>query len=419
VKGRIHLWVLLLITSLVVGGACGPIASEDRVDVLLKKAPLIDGHIDLLIHYVARDGKSFAPLMSYDIAQRTSGQVDLPRLRAGKVGAAIFTVAILNQEDREAGIRESTDLFRSLAAHHPRDLEVVTDSVGLMRAFAGGRIAVLFGLEGGDQIGTSLDVLCVMHRYGVRAMTLVWEKTNEIGDSNADAPRHDGLSEFGVEVVRTMNGLGMLVDVSHAAESTVLDVLAVSRAPVVLSHSSARALCPSSRNVSDDVLRRISANDGIVMVSFVPYFTAPEYWSWYERGEARWAELRHLHGEDKAAVSKSMELWDAQNPQPIVTVSDVADHIDHVRRMTGVDHVGLGSDFDGMGSFTIKGLEDASTYPALFQELVRRGWTDTDLGKLAGGNFLRVLQDVQAAALPNSSKTAQPTVAADEPPARR
>ena len=400
VSRRTRLTVWLLTALAAACGTPGPIGVDRRVDALLTRVPLVDGHNDLLVHYVAKDGKSLVVPRTYDISRRTSGQVDLPRLRTGKVGAAIFTVAVLNPEDPEAGIRASTDLFRSLAADHPRDLEVVTDSAGLTRAFAAGRFGALLGLEGGDQIGTSLDVLRAAHRHGVRAMTLVWDKTNEIGDSNADAPRHDGLSAFGVEVVRTMNGLGMLVDLSHAAESTALDVMAVSRAPVVFSHSSARALCPSPRNVSDDLLRRISAMKGIVMVSFVPYFTTRDYLSWYERGEAHWTALKRLHGGDQGVASTMMKRWDSENPPPVVTVRDVADHVVHVRAVAGVDHVGLGSDFDGMGAFTIRGLEDASTFPELFRELARRGWSDDDLAKLAGGNFLRVLRDAQAAATP-------------------
>lgn len=375
-----------------------PSSSSSRIDALLASTPLVDGHNDLLIHYLAKDGKSFTSADSYDISRRTEGQVDLPRLRAGKVGAAIFTMAILDEQDREAGIQQSTSLFRELAGRFSKDLEVVTDSAGLQRSFAAGRIAVLLGLEGGDQIGGSLDVLRAVYRHGVRAMTLTWEKTNEIGDSNADVARYDGLSPFGVEVVREMNRLGMLVDLSHAADSTALDVLETTRVPVILSHSSARALCPAPRNVSDDLLRRIAANRGLVMVTFVPYFTTAEYWRWYELGEAQWAELKDRHGGDRESARKDMTIWEEKNPAPAVTIQDVAAQIDHVRSVAGIDHVGIGSDFDGMDSLTIPGLDDVSRFPALFEELARRGWTDPELRKLAGENFLRVLAAVEAEA---------------------
>lgn len=370
---------------------------EARIRALLSTTPLIDGHNDLLIHYVDKSGTSFVSAGSYDIAGRGKGQSDLPRMQSGQLGAAIFTVAILNQQDPEAGIKQSTDLFREIAARHPNDLEVVTDLASLLRACKARRIAALLGLEGGDQIGDSLDMLGIVHRHGVRAMTLTWEKTNQIGDSNADMPKHDGLSPFGVAVVKEMNRLGMLVDLSHAAETTAIDALAVTRAPIILSHSSAKALCPSPRNISDDLLRRVAANGGVVMISFVPYFTSPAYWSWFERGEKHWADLKQIHGTDEIAAAKAMELWDRENEPPIVTLKQVADHIDHVRKVAGADHVGLGSDFDGMGSFRIQGLEDASTVPALLVELVQRGWTDAELRKLAGENFLRVLRAVEAA----------------------
>lgn len=375
--------------------ANAPARPHTPVEDALAATPLIDGHNDLLIHYVSGDGKGFRSIDSYDVSRPTAGQVDLPRLRAGRVGGAIFTIAILDERDKDAGIKESTNVLRQLAAAHPNDLEVVVDASGLMRAVGAGRLAVMMGLEGGEQIGGSLEVLRALHRHGVRAMTLVWEQTNDLGDSSAGEPRHDGLSAFGREVVVLMNRLGMLIDLSHAAETTARDVLTLTKAPVIFSHSSARRLCPTPRNVSDELLREVAGNGGIVMVSFVPYFTTPEYRAWYDRGEARWAELKRVHGDDKAAVSAGMAAWDRDNPQPTVTIQDVADHVEHVRRVAGVDHVGLGSDFDGMGTFRVTGLDDASTFPALLTELASRGWSEQDIAKVAGGNFLRVLRTVQ------------------------
>ena len=369
-----------------------------RIGALLSTTPVIDGHNDLLIHYLDKSGKSFADANSYAIGGTTAGQSDLPRLRSGQIGAAIFTVAILDQRDREAGIKESTGLIRAIAARHHNELEVVTGSAALLGAFKAGRIAALMSLEGGDQIGDSVEMVETLHRHGVRAMTLTWEKSNQIGDSSSDFPKHDGLSAFGTAVVREMNRLGMVIDLSHAAETTAGDVLALSRVPVMFSHSSAKALCPAPRNVSDELVRRVAANGGIVMVSFVPYFTSAEHWAWYERGEKYWANLERIHGAGSAAASRAMKVWDSENPAPVVTLQQVADHIDHVRRIAGTDHVGLGSDFNGMGSFTIRGLEDASELPALFVELARRGWSDAELRKLAGENFLRVLRAVERGA---------------------
>ena len=379
---------ILLALATLVAGACS-VATHPVV---------IDGHNDLLIHYVAPDGKSFQPIDTYAIAGETPGQVDLPRLKAGGVGAAIFTTAILDSSDREQAIRDSTGVLRELAAQHPDELGIATDAASLQTIMRRGRIAILMGLEGGDQLGESLTTLEAAHRHGVRAMTLVWNNSNAIGDSSSAAPKHGGLTPFGRDVIATMNRLGMLVDLSHASDATVRAALDVTRAPVIFSHSSARALCPAPRNLPDDLLRAVAANGGIDMVTFVPYFTTTEHWQWYERGEAEWARLQQLHGEDRAEVARGMEAWDAANPPPEVTVSDVADHIEHIRRTAGIDHVALGSDFDGMGSFRINGLEDASKFPALFDELKRRGWSRSELEKLASANFLRVLQAVERAA---------------------
>ncbi|MEO8197569.1 MAG: dipeptidase [Thermoanaerobaculia bacterium] len=379
-----------------------PVAQVDpadpvaRVRQILAEAPLVDGHVDLMIHFANQREKRLLPADSYDISGRTAGQVDLPRLRAGQVGAGIFTVGIEDENDRVAGITAAMDLLHAIAARNSANLEVVDGAEGLERAVAAKRIAVLPGLEGGDQIGGSLDVLRAVYDHGVRAMTLTWEHTNEIGDSNADAPRHDGLSPFGVDVVHEMNRLGMLVDLSHAADATAARALAETRAPVIFSHSGARALCPSPRNLPDDLLRAAAAKDGLVMVSFVSYYSSAANCDWYVRGEARWGELRVLRGADREAIRRDFAAWDAANPEPRATLADVADQVEYVRRIAGIDHVGIGADFDGMGEARTLGLEDAATYPALFAELARRGWTDAELRKLAGENFLRVLRAVEA-----------------------
>jgi membrane dipeptidase len=386
--------------SLLLTIACGSSTRSDaasRISRLLEDAPIIDGHVDLLIHYVAADGRSFADSSAYDIGTRTGGQIDIPSMRAGHVGGGIFTVAGLDPENREQGIAASTGLLRQLAERHPRDLAVVAGSQEFERALAAKRIAMLPGLEGGEQLGGSLAMLRTVHRHGVRSMTLVWQRSNEIGDSSSETARHGGLSPFGREVVREMNRLGMLVDLSHASDQAAFDVLAVTRAPVILSHSSARALCPAPRNASDELLRKVGKNGGVVMVTLVPYYTTPESWSWYERGEAHWASLKLRHGSEAAAAAE-MEVWERANPAPEVTPADVADHLDHVRSIAGVNHVGIGSDFDGMGSMAIPALRDASALPRLFEELARRGWSEEDLRKAAGGNFLRVLRAAESAA---------------------
>ena len=355
--------------------------------------PVIDGHIDLLIHYLGEDGVSWQPATSYDIGTRARGQVDLARLEAGGVAGAIFTVGAPDAAHRRESLQGALDLLHALAQRHQRRLAVVGDAASMEAAMQAGRIAMLPGLEGGDQIDGSIAQLRAANAAGVRAMTLVWEKTNEIGDSNADVPRHGGLSAFGHEVVAEMNRLGMLVDLSHAAESTAFDAIAASRAPVILSHSSARALCDTPRNASDVLLRRVSANGGLVMVSFVPYLTSPRYRAWYLAGESKWARLKELHAGDESAAQRDMQAWETAQPAPVVHVADVADHVEHMRHIAGIDHVGLGSDFDGMYG-SVEGLADPTGIPTLLAELRSRGWTEADLRKLAGGNFLRVLREV-------------------------
>ena len=384
---------------MILGCAATPVKSNtDRVNGLLSRTPLIDGHNDLLIHYLG-PANSLGTVDQYDIRTRASGQVDIPRMRAGHVGAAVFTVGINDPNHREVSVAASTSLLRELARRSSNDFEVVTDAAGVTRAFQSRKIAALMGLEGGDQIGGSLEVLRVAYRHGVRAMTLTWDNSNDIADASTGAMKHRGLSVFGDSVVREMNRLGMLVDLSHSSDSTVFDALAISRAPIILSHSSARAIAPAPRNVSDTLLKLVAKNGGIVMVTFVPYFTTPQYWEWYQRGETHWASLMFKHKGDRVAVRKEFDAWDAANPPPVVQVADVANHIEHVRNVAGIDHVGIGADFDGMDFSRITGLEDVSKFPALFVELMKRGWTDADLEKLAGKNFLRVLKAVEAKAV--------------------
>ena len=393
--------VAIVLSAALLVGACATnrrLSPTDRVDRLLAATPLIDGHNDLLIHYLGPNRKGLGNADQYDIRQRTTGQVDIPRMRAGRLGATIFTVGINDTTNRAAAVAASTGLLRELARRSPADLEVATSEAGIRRAFAAGRIAGLMGLEGGDQIGGSLDVLRAAFQSGVRAMTLMWANSNNIGDSSEGATVHRGLSAFGERVVREMNALGMMVDLSHASDSAAFDALALSTAPVILSHSSARQLSPSPRNAPDTLIRMVAQKGGIVMVTFVGYFTTPAYAAWYKRGDLQWFQLMSKYKGNRDSVSTYFALWKGTNPAPAVTVGDVADHVEHVRDVAGIDHVGIGADFDRMSDAQITGLEDASTYPALFEELVRRGWTDGALRKLAGENFLRVLRAVEAQA---------------------
>jgi len=338
---------------------------------VLSTTPLVDGHNDL--PWEIRSQES-APMdvEAYDLRERTSGHTDLPRLRAGHVGAQFWSVYVPADAVGEGAARvqlEEIDIARRIVARYPDHLELALNPSEVERIFGAGRIASMLGMEGGHAIENSLGALRAFFDLGVRYMTLTHSESIDWADAGTGEELHGGLTRFGEEVVREMNRLGMLVDLSHASPGTMSDVLNVTEAPVIFSHSSARALTDHVRNVPDSILQRMPENGGIVMVTFVPSFISEEVRTYEGPGEGT----------------------------PRATLSDVADHIEHVREVAGIDHVGIGSDFDGISSTPV-GLEDVSTYPALFAELSRRGWSEPDLRKLAGENLLRVWRAAETAA---------------------
>lgn len=375
--------------------AVDPPSAEPRIEALLRQVPLVDGHNDLFVHYMDCESCPVG-LDAYDIGRPVNGDTDIARWREGKVGAQL-----LNVFGAKPGTRETLDAFdflRRLAERYNSDLEIAGSAADVRRIHAQGRIALIPTMEGATRLENSPAMLRTLHRLGLRAVTLAF-KTNDLADAAGDAPRHGGLSPKGAEIVREMNRIGVLVDLSHVTHDTMNDVLDIVTAPVIFSHSSARALTDVERNVPDDVLRRLPRNGGIVMVSFVPYFTSSEHARWMDQSEAFGESLHarfkggQITGEQGDA---EMATWQKAHPEPAVGVSAVADHIEHIRRIAGVDHVGLGSDFDGI-SAKVVGLEDVSKFPAVLGELARRGWSDEDLGKLVGENFLRVMQDAERA----------------------
>jgi membrane dipeptidase len=255
----------------------------------------------------------------------------------------------------------------------------------------------MIGVEGGRQIGGSLAALRQYYNLGARYMTLTHNQTTEWADAATDDPKYGGLSPFGVQVVHEMNRIGMLVDLSHVSPDTMKDAIAASRAPVIFSHSSARALVDHPRNVPDDVLRLLPANGGVVMVNFVPDFISNDVWKWSAERSAEEARLKAFHRNSKAEVEAGLKAWDTAHPRPVVTVSTVADNVEHIVKVAGYDHVGIGGDMDGI-PYTPQGLEGVQDYPNLFAELIRRGWSDENLAKLAGGNVLRALRRAEAVA---------------------
>ena len=362
----------------------------ERARRALTAAPLIDGHNDLPWE-IRRSAKM--DVDAYDLRSRTSGHTDIPRLRAGMVGGQFWSVYVPGDICDSGCARiqlEQIDIARRVIDKYP-EIEWALTAADIRRVFKAGKVGSLLGLEGGHAIENSLGALRMYYDLGARYMTLTHNVTLAWADAATGAQTHGGLTPFGEEVVREMNRLGMLVDLSHVAPSTMSDALNVTEAPVIFSHSSARAIADVPRNVPDSILRRLPANGGVVMVTFVPGFISPQVVAHAARRQLVSAEIRTRIPFDTSAVNRELVAWDQANPTPRATLAQVADHIDHIKRVAGPNHVGIGGDFDGI-SEVIVGLEDVSTYPALFAELSRRGWTELDLRKLAGENILRVLE---------------------------
>lgn len=369
-----------------------------RARALLKTTILIDGHNDL--PWAIRQSKTKPrDVVAYDLRQKTSGDTDFARLAKGGLGGQLWSVYVPG-EDKQAGYArvqlEQIDIALRVIARYPDKLALALTADEVERVWKGGRIASMLGMEGGHAIESSLGALRAYYDLGVRYMTLTHNTTLDWADAANDKNLHGGLTRFGEEVVREMNRLGMLVDLSHTAPETMDDALRVAEAPVIFSHSSARALCDVPRNVPDAVLKQLPKNGGVVMLTFVAGFTSQEFanvtapaWRQYTERTASVkdpAERDRIYKEVMGALKK-----------PKVTIGQVADHVEHVRRVAGADHVGLGGDYDGNTEWPV-GLEDVSTYPNLFAELIRRGWSDADLKKLAGGNTLRAMRAAEAAA---------------------
>jgi membrane dipeptidase len=374
---------------------------QGRIDRILKQTPLIDGHNDIAEQLQESHGYSVANLASgTDKWPEHPLMTDMARLRAGRVGGQFWSVYIDGTYTGDEAIRrtiEQIDIVDRMIAAYPNDLERALTADDIVRIHKKGKVASLIGIEGGRQIGGSFAALRQFYRLGARYMTLTHNQTTEWADSATDEPKYDGLSPFGFKVVAEMNRLGMLLDLSHVSPAAMRDAIEASRAPVIYSHSSAGGVNGHPRNVPDDILRLLPANGGVVMVNFVPPFLSKDVWEWGAAQSAEEARLKALHRASKAAVEAGLKAWEAAHPRPPTDVTTVADHIEHIVAIAGHDHVGLGGDFDGI-PFTPAGLVGVETYPLLFAELIRRGWSDQDLAKLAGGNVLRALRRTEGVA---------------------
>ncbi len=355
------------------------------------RASVVDGHNDLPWEMRVRHGGDF---LRRDLAREGPDlHTDIPRLRRGGVGAQFWSVYVPAEwvgEEALRGVLEQIAFVHRMVAAYPDDLALASSSTDVVEVAAGGRIACLIGAEGGHAIAGSLGALWALHRLGVRYMTLTHNKSLEWADSATDEPRAGGLSEFGLRVVEEMQRLGMLVDLSHVAESTMTAALDAARAPVIFSHSSSRYICDHPRNVPDHVLQRLSANGGVCMVTFVPKFISPRCREWALELEGEAGRLGVQLGFE-ADSRAPLEDWLRAHPAPRAQLGEVADHLDHLREVAGVEHVGLGGDFDGTQE-TCSQLEDVSTYPRLLSELARRQWSEDEIRLVAGGNVLRALR---------------------------
>ena len=372
----------------------------DAATALLARYPLIDGHNDL-------------PWELREIRGAQAGQTDLtvpldythtdlPRMARGKLGAQFWSVFVpvsLTGEAAVAATLEQIDFVRRMVRRYPDALELAYTAADVERIFAAGKVASLMGAEGGHSIASSLGVLRMFYELGVRYLTLTHNSNTGWADSATDEPDSGGLNEFGRQVVAEMNRLGMLVDLSHVAPQTMRDALYATQAPVIFSHSSALALCDHPRNVPDEILAQLPGNNGVCMVTFVPPFVSQACRDW-ELEMAEELDRRGLDPMDRPARATIREEWAKSNPAPTATLAQVADHIEHVRSVAGVEHIGIGSDFDGV-DYLPEGLTDVSCFPALFAELLGRGWSEEDLGRLAGGNVLRVMREAERASYPD------------------
>ncbi|MGZ5516264.1 MAG: dipeptidase [Limisphaerales bacterium] len=372
-----------------------------RVREILKEVPLIDGHNDLPWELRKHSNAvERVDISRVDLRKDTSATglvTDFPRLRAGGLGGQFWSVYVPPEMTGCSGVQavlEQIDVVHRLIAKYPEELELALTADDVERIFHKGKIASLIGMEGGHSIDNSLATLRMTYRLGARYMTLTHTKNIDWADAATDKPLHHGLTPFGEEVVHEMNRLGMLVDISHVSEETMVAALKVSKSPVMFSHSNAKALCDHVRNSSDDVLKLLAKNNGIIMVNFYPEYLINSNRDWYREQHHEKKRLEETLKDD-AAVDAALDKWRETNPQPHQAgIADVANHIDHICKVAGVDHVGIGSDYEGFGGPPV-GLEDVSTYPKLLAELLARGHSEEDIKKIAGLNILRVLHDAE------------------------
>ena len=404
-----RLFLLLLVAVPALAQSPDPYLA--RVKKLLATTPIIDGHND--VPWEIRENKEMPrDVDHYDLRTNLKDHdTDLARLKQGGVGGQFWSIYIPGEVKDSGYARiqlEQFDIARRMIAKYDKEMVFAKTAADARRVIAAGKFPSFLGLEGGHAIENSLGALRVYYDLGARYMTLTHNVTLDWADAALDKPTHGGLTPFGKEVVREMNRLGMMVDLSHVSPGVMSDALNVTEAPVMFSHSSARALSDHPRDVPDSILARVKQNGGIVMVTFVREFVSQKNLDWRTARNTRRRELASSFGGDTARVRAAMDDWFKANPEPVVTLKEVADHFDHMKAIAGADHIGIGADFDGTGGEHIQGLEDVSKYPDLLAELARRGWTDAELRMVASGNILRVLEENEKVAA-RLQKTRRPS----------
>lgn len=369
-------------------------AALSLVKRVLKRSPVIDGHNDLFIHFM--DCRTCPRgFNDYRIDTANKGHTDIPRLRRGRVGAVLMNV--FGSDLTAESYAQAWDLFRAMELRYGDDFTIVSSSKEIKQARKQKKIALLPSLEGAVRLENDTTLLRTYYGWGLRTVTFAY-RTNDLADGSDDTARHAGISDLGRQMVAQMNKLGVMIDLSHVSANAMSQVLDISRAPVFFSHSNVRALCDVNRNVPDSILERLKVNGGLIMLTFVPYFVKLEHSKWLDAGDEVYSRLTKQYPNEREKRDSVMLQWETDHPEPKLTVADMADHFDYVRRLIGVEHIGLAGDFDGI-SFTIPGLSDVSMYPNLFLELARRGWSASDLRKVASENFLRVFRAVEEASL--------------------
>jgi membrane dipeptidase len=367
--------------------------AKEIVTRVLKQSPVIDGHSDLFAWYFGCNYKKLPQcpqdIKDYPLDTISKGQTDIPRWRKGGVGGVQLNVF----SDSLISFVEAYDQLYRLEKYYSGDLKVVSTSAEMRKTMQAGKIALLPMLEGSVRLENKVSLLRMFYKLGLRCITFTYN-TSDLADGSDDKPKHNGISSIGKEMVREMNRLGVLIDMSHISARSMNDILDITKAPVIFSHSNARALCDVNRNVPDEVLKRLKMNGGLIMIDMVAEHTSNAFAKWMADGDSVYYSTKAKYPGDKKKLKEVMEQWEKDYPRPAVTVADVADHFDYIKKLIGIDHIGISGDYDGM-DYPIAGLEDVSCFPLLLNELARRGWSEPELRKITGENYLRVFEAIE------------------------